>query len=305
MKRYNDRRPAHPPINEAGPNAEEQKAIYRRTWRNWFFLSGVLILTTIGLASASPPLLSERITRFWPWGKTDFVLLAGLSLTVLAFIGYLTQQQRVVLLVHERLQRLREEYNLKIESHTARLYALSSISHIMGVETDPESIFRSITRICAETFDCHRASLMLLDEEHNELVVRSVCGQSDVNILDKHQKVGEGIAGWAALHRTSLLLGGTDDYDKLPELKFTNRSLTSTMVVPIFVRDELVGVINVASKSLDTAYDANDLHALQIFAENAGICIRHTEQIRWLRRMNPNLDHEPQRGIAENRPAKP
>ena len=268
-------------------------ALYRRTWRNWFFLSGVLILTTIGLASSIPPLLNERITRFWPWGKTDLVLLVGLSLTVLAFVGYLTQQQRVVLLVHKRLQQFKEDYGKQMEQHTERLYALANISHIMGTETDLQSIFQSITRICAETFDCHRASLMLLDKEQKDLVVRSVYGQYDTNMLDTRQKVGEGIAGWAAAHRTPLLLTGPDDYDKYPDLKFTNRSLTATMVVPIFVRDELVGVINVASKSLGASYDGNDMRALQVFAENAGMCIRHAEQVHWLRQMIPNLENAP------------
>lgn len=268
-------------------------ALYRRTWRNWFFLSGVLVLTTIGLASSIPPLMSEGIARFWPWGKTDLVLLVGLSLVVLAFVGYLTQQQRVVLLVHKRLQQFKEDYEKRMEQHTARLYALANISHIMGTETDLESLFQSITRICAETFDCHRVSLMLLDNERNDLVVRSVCGQYDVNMLDVRVKVGEGIAGWAAAHRTPLLLTNPEDYDKYPDLKFTNRSLTSTMVVPIFVRDELVGVINVASKSLGASYDGNDIRALQVFAENAGVCIRHAEQVSWLRHLIPNLENAP------------
>ena len=44
--------------------------LYRSTWRNWFFLACVLLLTIIGLASAIPPLLSDRIVNPWPWIKT-------------------------------------------------------------------------------------------------------------------------------------------------------------------------------------------------------------------------------------------
>jgi putative methionine-R-sulfoxide reductase with GAF domain len=265
----------------------ERNALYRRTWRNWFLLAGVLIITTIGLATSIPPLLTEEIVRFWPWVKTDFVLVVGLSLTVLAFVGYLTQQQRDVLRMHKKLQQFKEDYQGRMQQHTARLYALSSISRIMSTENHLQSIFQSITRVCAETFACHRASLMLVDEENNELVVRSVCGQYDTKMLDMRQKVGEGIAGWAAAHGESILLSNPGDSRNYPDLTFNDPSLVSTMVVPIFVREGLVGVINITSQSSQITYDGEDLHALQIFAENAGVCIKHAEHVHWLKQMIP------------------
>ena len=55
------------------------------------------------------------------------------------------------------------------------------------------------------------------------------------------------------------------------------------MVVPIILRDELVGVLNVSSRSHKVNYDKTDLKALEVFAENVGSCIRHTEQATWMR----------------------
>jgi signal transduction protein with GAF and PtsI domain len=61
------------------------------------------------------------------------------------------------------------------------------------------------------------------------------------------------------------------------------------MVVPIILRDELVGVLNVSTRSRKTIYDENDLKTLQVFAENVGACIRHTEQASWMRQTIRNL----------------
>ncbi|MCK4235588.1 MAG: GAF domain-containing protein, partial [Candidatus Krumholzibacteria bacterium] len=97
------------------------------------------------------------------------------------------------------------------------------------------------------------------------------------------------IAGWAAEHREALLLGHQDDFGKYPGLKLNDPSIISAMVVPIIVRDELVGVINITALSKDVLYNEEDLRALQVFAENAGTCIRHTEQANWLRTLVPNL----------------
>ncbi len=114
----------------------DKDILYRHTWRNWFLLSGVLVLTSIGLASAIPPLLSERHFNPWPWMKTDLVLLVGLSLTVLIFVAYLTQQQRVAMRMHKRFLALQEGYEQRLVRHTSRMYALASISRIMSVEND-------------------------------------------------------------------------------------------------------------------------------------------------------------------------
>jgi hypothetical protein len=66
------------------------------------------------------------------------------------------------------------------------------------------------------------------------------------------------------------------------------------MVVPIIVRDDLVGVLNVSSRSKDIIYESEDLLALEGFSSSAGVCIRHTEHVNWMRQMVPHLnDLEP------------
>jgi GAF domain-containing protein len=58
----------------------------------------------------------------------------------------------------------------------------------------------------------------------------------------------------------------------------------SSMVVPIILREELVGVINVTTTNEEIEYSNDDLSALQVFADNAGAFIRHSEQAEWMRK---------------------
>jgi len=267
------------------PGGCDDLKLYRSVWRNWFFLAAILIITTIGLGTAIPPLLSERIAHFWPWVKTELVLIAGLSLTVLTFVAYLAQQQRHVLRIHKELMLVREESEKRLRQHANRVFALTKITHVISVETDLQNIFDRITKMCVETFSCYRASLMLFEQETKEIVVRSVCGHSDAEILNMRQRLGEGIAGYAAQHREPILLSSPSDYAKYPGLEYKDPTLTSAMVVPIILRDELVGVLNVSSRSEDIVYEPEDLLALQGFASSAGACIRHTEHMNWMRKM--------------------
>lgn len=270
----------------------DNNQLMRRSWRNWLLLSVVTIITTLGLMTAIQSLLSERIAQIWPWAKTDRVLLVGLSLIVLTFVIYLTQHQRQILRIRENLEKLRKEREIYINRQNVRLSAMCRVSGIMGKETDLEKVFDGITNICFDTFQCFRASLMLVDYETDELVVRSVKGYADKEIFNVRQKIGEGIAGWCAEHQEPLLLGAEPVEEENYGFKLNNKKISSAMVVPICVRDELVGVLNVSARDKDIIYTDEDLKVLTVFAENAGACIRHTEHTLWMRNLVSKISHK-------------
>ena len=83
-----------------------------------------------------------------------------------------------------------------------------------------------------------------------------------------------------------MLLRGRDlDARRFPGLRRTPGRATAAMVVPIIVRGDVIGVLNVSSRSNGADYHDDDLRALQVFAENAGTCIRHAEQAAWMREL--------------------
>ncbi len=272
--------------------------IYHRIWRNWFLVVGVFLITTVGLAVSIPPLLSAKDSRLWT--RPELVLLVGLSMIVLLFAAYMTGQQREEFRIHQKLMQLQKETDERMRRQTARIYALSNVGRLMGEISELNKIFGYITSMCEQTFCCHRASLMLYDRETEELVVQSVNGDIQKDMLGAKQKIGEGPAGWAASRRQALLLGDAQDAENYPGLKLNNPSLLSAMVVPIITRDELVGVLNVSSNSPDIKFNDEDLLSLCVFAENAGICIRHNEQANMLMLMIQELRDSEQKENREN-----
>ncbi len=274
-------------------------SLERRSWRNWFMLVGVLVITTTGLVTALPPLLTERVTIVWPWRNTDLALLIAYSIVILAFAAYVTFEQRRTLAIRRQLQ---EDVLERSRRNTARLYALLNVSRIMGVETDLQGVFDAITKICVETFECEQASLMLFDPKTRMLKVRSAFGHVNRDqVLGSQRGLGEGIAGWVAQHRRALLLGPEHPLEWVPGLGPQVSFLSTAMVAPITLRDELVGVISVSACSQKLRFDEEDLQALQVFAENAGTCIRHTEQAKWMRRMMERAGHGDAEKLTEGR----
>jgi transcriptional regulator with GAF, ATPase, and Fis domain len=270
---------------KTAPMPSDKRALDRYSWRNWTLLSAVSIVSTLALVLTVPPLISENTIELWPWAPTDLVLLCGLVVAVIVFVLHLTQQQRNVVKMRTEIGKLEQETICNSEKNASKLYALLNVSHLMSTITDLQEVFDCITKMSAEIFECDRASLMLFDEQNQELVVKSTnAGPHRKTILNTRKKIGDGIAGWVAEHREPLLLGDDRDFEKYPHLQRGDASISAAMVVPIILRGELVGILNISTRQPGARYDAIDLQALQVFAENAGSCIRHTQQADWMRK---------------------
>lgn len=282
----------------------DAEALERLSWRNWTSVVGVILLNSMGLALGAFPQIRERVGDFWPWAGTDEALVGGLVVVLLLFTIHLTRQQRQLVLLRARLKRSMQETHRDMQDHCDRLFALLNVTRTLATETDPEVIFEVITTACKETFACEQVSLMLLDRETEELVVRAANGHANEEEVRSHRvRVGQGIAGWVAEHRQPLILGKSVDADRYPGFTPRNQNLSAAMVVPITVRDELVGVLNVGSRADSREYKEDDLRALLVFAENAGITCRHAEQTNWMRETIHRLDRELQSRDQGARPA--
>jgi transcriptional regulator with GAF, ATPase, and Fis domain len=259
----------------------------RRSWANWILMATSYLVTTTGLAIAVAVLLPDRLSNPWPWARTDLALVAACVFMVFTLVVHLSMEQSHLSRMNAQLASLQNEVN---EGSRRRLYALLNVSRIMVQQSDPQGVFDCITKSCVETFECDQSSLMLLDPNTQRLVVRAAHGHLDpTKVLGSEKEIGEGIAGWAAKHKQALILGRGDEGDSHPHLKLLSNTLSAAIVVPIILRDELVGVINISSRKPDIVYQDDDLHALSVFAENAGACIRHAEQAEWMRKTIGNL----------------
>ena len=261
---------------------------------NWFLVVIVVVLLAFAVLTTVPPLVSERLAEQWPWPKTPLILMVVLSLALITLVG-LWHQHRYITLLRTAFEWSQKDLADRAERNKARVYALLNVSKMLGSHADLQTIFDTITETCVDTFHSHQASLMVFDKDSQELIVRAARGKDvDPNMLGVRQPLGKGIAGVVAERGEALLLGAMAA-KKYPDLKLKMPQLNGAMVVPIMLRDSLVGVINVSTKSRTIEYDEDDLRALQVFAENVGICIRHMEQADWMRQTIHNLQEQLQK----------
>jgi len=282
-----------------------QPVLDARLARNWRLMVGVTIASTVGMAVAVAPVLGEQFGSIWPWPNTHLVLLGGLAISVVLLVAHLTVQQRRLADIHGEVrclegavQHLEEESIERERQNQARLKALLNISRMMGAVNRLDEVFRSVIDTCIELFHAHQASLMLLNSSTNELVVRAAKGHPEIDkVKAARQKVGEGIAGWVAKNCHPIILGPNIDLRRYPGLKVDPSQLTAAVVVPVLLRDELIGVLSIRSRAVGAQYVEEDLQSLRVLAENIGTVIRHSEHVEWMRKTI-----EARRASAEHQP---
>lgn len=251
--------------------------------QQWLLMTTVPILTTVTLAMVMP-FVREVYPDAWPWAGTDTLLVSGLYLVVILFAWHVITQQRRIMKLRDALYEARTDVHEARKRHRNRMMAICALNGAVGDESDPRSVFETLTRMCKDVFESDRSSLMTLDHKAQRLVVQAAFGhENTARVIGASRELGEGIAGWVALHREPLLLGKEFDqsrfHGRLPDVG----AIRSAMIVPLVVREQVVGVLSVANVQCDVEYDTDDLTTLQVFAETAEFCIRHAENADWMR----------------------
>ncbi len=86
----------------------------------------------------------------------------------------------------------------KATSYKKKIEALSKVSQSITSNLYLEDILKLIVLVTAELMNSKICSLLLLDQEKNELVIRATQSVSEAYNKKANIKLGEGIAGLAA-----------------------------------------------------------------------------------------------------------
>ena len=132
-------------------------------------------------------------------------------------------------------------------------------------------ILDSATRLCGG----EASSLLLVNKETQELYFEVSLGGAGADVKRFTVKMGEGIAGWVALHNRSIIINDAeaDNRHRHDISKSVNYASKTMLAVPMRVKDECLGVIEIINKKDGKQFTQEDLEWLEIFATQAGIAV--------------------------------
>ncbi|PYX89120.1 MAG: hypothetical protein DMG68_06140, partial [Acidobacteria bacterium] len=127
---------------------------------------------------------------------------------------------------------------------------------------DLDEVLRQILSIAQDFFHVQNVAILLLEKESQELVVRSQVGWQECNL---RVPVGKGLTGTAAAQKRPIY---SPDISRDPRYIPSQRQTRSEVAVPLMVRNEVLGVLDCQSDTVDH-FDPETIDMLTLFSTQA------------------------------------
>jgi GAF domain-containing protein len=147
-----------------------------------------------------------------------------------------------------------------------------------GVTGSGESfraLLSAIVEVARSIFGAKASSILLLDEEAEELVFEAVVGEGEEHLVGMRFPAGTGIAGWVLATRTPLVI---EDVNKDPRFasdvaEDTGYVPSGLMAAPLLHEERALGVLEVLDRPERSLFSLQEMELLGLFANQAAIAV--------------------------------
>jgi Nif-specific regulatory protein len=164
----------------------------------------------------------------------------------------------------------------------AKFETLIEISALINSKYgDATSLLTQILESATRLTEGEASSLILRDKDTDKLRFEIALGPKGRDVQKFLLNPGEGVAGWVAMHGRSLIVNDTDTDSRFyPAIaKSIGYPAYSILAVPMRIRDETAGVIEILNKKQKKYFTPDDLRWLEIFAVQAGLAIENARYL--------------------------
>ena len=174
--------------------------------------------------------------------------------------------------LEQEVRRLRTELENRARFNNSLQHFLERISC-----ADPEKTYSSIVNNSKELLQSERASLLVLDESSNSLILKAASGLATDPGQVGPIRVGEGVSGQVIDSGVPVMVTDLRREGRTPappERKYKSNSFIS---YPIIIGNRKVGVLNVTDKSGGRTFDEVDLSLLEIIGPQVALALERAE----------------------------
>lgn len=190
---------------------------------------------------------------------------------------------------------------VEAQRRMADLVLLKKIGERASSGSDLQELFALILDSIVDSADVEVASLMLVEDD-GLLHIAAARGLSDEIISTVRVASGEGISGHVLASREPVLIANLDQDSRfkghVAGKRYKDQSLLS---VPIAVRDDIVGVINVNNKRSGESFDLEDQNLLVAIANQVALAMENFELVNSLRSQATTLERTNDELVRMNR----
>jgi GAF domain-containing protein len=148
-------------------------------------------------------------------------------------------------------------------------------SGVVGSSESFRALLGAIVQVARAIFGAKASSILLLDEETDELVFEAVVGEGEESLLGMRFPADHGIAGWVLATRTPLVI---EDVRKDPRFasdvaEGTGYVPSGLMAAPLLHDEQILGVLEVLDRPERAHFSLQEMDLLGLFANQAAIAV--------------------------------
>ncbi|MCI0520277.1 MAG: GAF domain-containing protein [Chloroflexi bacterium] len=181
--------------------------------------------------------------------------------------------------------RLREENQtlrgdlLRMEQTVRALTNIQQSLDLINPQTNVFALLNGLLTAALAAVDSEDGSLLLLDEEKNELLFAEVLGGGREALRGYRIPADQGIAGWVVAHRAPELVADVRQEPRFSPAadQYSGFRTSSLICVPMLHGERRLGAIEVVNKRNEQAFDERDLDVLLLVARLASMALLRAE----------------------------
>jgi GAF domain-containing protein len=155
-------------------------------------------------------------------------------------------------------------------------------------------LLAAIVEVARSIFGAKASSILLLDEDTEELVFEAVVGEGEGELLGMRFPAGHGIAGWVLATRTPLVIEDvrSDPRFATDVAEGTGYVPSGLMAAPLLHEERALGVLEVLDRPEQSAFSLAEMDLLGLFANQAAIAVDLLLRARRAERLLEGGDEE-------------
>jgi diguanylate cyclase (GGDEF)-like protein len=179
--------------------------------------------------------------------------------------------------------RMSEAVGTQPTRQSQELSIFHDVAKALTSSLDLDSILQTIMEKMAEYFRPDTWSLLMVDEQNDELYFAIAVGDKAEALKNVRLKVGEGIAGWVAKHGEQVVSNDVDHDPRFAKRidETTQWETRSIIAVPLKSRLRVLGVIQLVNVDR-SQFNEQEVFFLQSLCDYAAIAI---ENARWVEKI--------------------
>ncbi len=151
---------------------------------------------------------------------------------------------------------------------------------LVGSRERYRALLSSIAEVARAIFAAKASSILLLDQEEDELVFEAATGEEAPRLVGMRFPAGTGIAGWVVGTRQPLVVEdvAADPRHAHEVAQATGYTPKGLMAVPLLVDERVLGVLEVLDRQ--TTFSLAEMELLGLFANQAAIALDLMQRAR-------------------------